>query len=181
MYCAKCGTYMPDDSKYCPGCGEPVANMVKPEYPTLEMPMKWHKFLCYFALWLNALVNVSNASQAFTGQLSEGLEWVPGMRLLAIFLGIFSIVFALFCVHTALGLIGYRKEAPKNLLRLYMMAFSVDLLSNIVLMALLLNVGVGEEDVAYIVSQTIGATIVNLAMYFINKVYYGKRMHMFVN
>ena len=31
------------------------------------MPMKWHKFQIYFALWLNALISVVSAFSAFTG------------------------------------------------------------------------------------------------------------------
>jgi len=31
-YCAKCGTKLKEDDKFCPACGAPVAKMVKEEF-----------------------------------------------------------------------------------------------------------------------------------------------------
>ena len=86
MNCKNCGAAMPEDTRFCPECGEPVgvqldanaqpaagmsaqyaAQPAAPADKYQGFSMKWHKFLVYFALWAGALVNLFSGYMMLAG------------------------------------------------------------------------------------------------------------------
>lgn len=87
-------------------------------------PMKWHKFLIYFLLWVSVLINVVGGLQIMTGAiLGENAQAVydmfPQYRVLNIIYGILCLGIAALCVVTRSALAHYRRIGPKCLLTVY--------------------------------------------------------------
>lgn len=84
MFCRNCGNSLPDGTQFCPSCGTPCdaasaasvnpVNPVNPVFEAPKYPMKWFKFLIYFALWFGGILNVLNGIRMMTGRQYGGLE-----------------------------------------------------------------------------------------------------------
>ena len=186
MYCQNCGSKIPDTTKFCPECGTSITavdrSFVQPQQEVL--PMKWHNFLCYFLLWMGVLLNIIGAYEGLTGKVYESYYYVvfPGLRAITICMGIMSLVFVVCMAYVALGLIRYKKNAPRNLLAMYVaiLVFSVLFLGAIGVVVL--NSGPIFERLAMsVVPPIIGVVIGMVVVYRFNRAYYRKRMHLFVN
>lgn len=75
-FCGKCGAQLEGDNIFCPNCGAKVETVgavangppsVEVSTSVVQHPMKWFKFLIYFALFAGAVIN-----------LVYGFNWISG-------------------------------------------------------------------------------------------------------
>ena len=125
---------------------------------TPDMPMKWHKFLCYFGLWLGALLNGFSGVALLTA----------GAGALSKVYGILLLIIAVFDAYVAICMIKMKKGAPKMLILLYGITLVVNLL--------FMLISGGDS-----LSSGIGSLAGSALMIAINLTYYKKREHLFVN
>lgn len=120
-------------------------------------PMKWHKFLIYFALWLNGILNMLGGLALLSLISENGLYGVIGAIMIA--LGAYTI-------YVRFQLAGLRSGAPKKLLILLGCTFAINVLN-------VLGSGLQENNVPALVSS--------LAMMAYSWRYYSSRAELFVN
>lgn len=148
------------------------------------VPMKWHKFLAYFAMWFSALGNLIMGIQCLTGsQYGSGVEAnmvyqvFPSMKTADVLYGILLLATAVLAAYTAYSLLKLKKGAPNLLTVLYVVNAAASILYIILVVG-----AIGDyTDVSELISSAIIGVITSIVMIIINRVYYGKRMQFFVN
>ena len=163
-----------------PGYQQPYGQQIP------QQGMKWHKFLVYFALWAGALLNLIMGIVCLTGaQYGEMKElvyaYIPGMKAPDLVYGILLVLLAVLGVLTAVKLLKFKVGAPKWLTILYIAALAVSIIYIAWSMIVLSDYGVGLGDMGSSLSSTIGSIAGSILMIIVNKIYYGKRAHLFVN
>ena len=149
-------------------------------------PMKWHKFLVYFALWAAAIFNLYSGIMALTGKQYDiqGVRasliyaFFPSLKTGDVIYGVLLIALAAVTVITALKLLKYKKGAPMWLKMLYVIGLVASLIYVIIVKSALKGYNV---DTSGLTGDAIITVIMSVAMIAINHVYYGKREAMFVN
>ena len=188
MFCPKCGTPLDDGVNICPTCGMVVgennySQQQQYQYyqagPMLEM--KWYKFLIYFSLFASAVLNAITGLQMLTGAHYGGAaeyvySYFEGLKGLDILVGLLSIGIAALAVYTRIRLAGYFQNGPKMLLYLYASSAIINLVYIIGL-----NMVIGEVAEMIDTITFISSTVVSAIMIFVNKSYFDKRAHLFVN
>ena len=158
-YCSYCGTKINTEiSKNAPA-SDPYRPDVAPQSEPIvqpEFPMKWHKFMIYFALWANAVIYILNGLVLFSLTSSSPIAGILGL----IFLGI-----AVWAIYVRFQLAGLRTGAPKKLLIWMIVSVAMGLLS-----------AIGNGD-----SQAIPAVIGSISYAVWNWRYYSSREELFVN
>ena len=186
-YCVKCGKEYGAGDAFCSGCGQPlnVAEQIpagQPGYgaPAVELSMSWFKFLINFALFAAAVLNLYSAVLYLTGFVYEQAgssawrvyAYFDGLQVVDIIYGVLLVAVAVFCVITRFKLAKFKAVAPKLLTILY--------LANIALVVV-------YTVAASIIFETFGASdlVVGvtgpLILLFVNRAYFKKRAHLFVN
>ena len=186
MFCPKCGEFLTDGTQVCANCGTSMTSQV-PTYnqSTLheeqqEMPMKWYKFLIYFALFAGALLNLVNGIRLLTGSAYGSdayfvYSYFSGLKALDIFAGLFLISIAVFGIYTRFQLAGYKTNAPTMLLALYAGSVAYSLIYLIGIKSI-----VSSYDMQYIdLSGVYGGIAGGIVMIVLNAVYFNKRKHLF--
>lgn len=186
MFCNKCGNQIPNEASTCPVCGAQTEftsfSRVEPQ-TTVELPMKWHKFLVYFALWAGAAVNLFNGITTMSGGHYEGYTSMvyavfPSLKTLDTICGLLMIGLAALGAYAAYSLLKFNVGAPQKLMYLYIAAAAVEVIYCIGAISILS----GYADTSSILTpQVIGSVVASVAMIFVNKAYYEKREHLFVN
>lgn len=147
------------------------------EKPNRELPMRWHKFLIYFALWLGAFRNLSTIAVTVYSMLkADPAYWstVPAAYLVVCALEMVFIA-VLICVQICVRfkLARFRKNAPRLLLISYGM-----LLFGHIVFALAGSLSLGLAPLTgFKTAYVVGAMFMILA----NNKYYYRRRHLFVN
>ena len=154
-----------------------------PVQPTADTPMKWHKFLIYFSLWASAVMNVLNSFVMFTGAHYGGenearmvYNFFDGLKSVDIIMGVLFIGIAIFAIVTRFSLAKYQSKGPKQLLAVYGLNAVLT-----VAYPLLASAVTGMELSELMDSSTISSIVSSVVMILINKTYYDKRAHLFVN
>ncbi|MBP3633197.1 MAG: hypothetical protein J6J43_01330 [Oscillospiraceae bacterium] len=149
-------------------------------------PMKWYKFLIYFALFAGALISLSNALQYLTGSiyLSEGLTEADvdalydlhgGFKVLDMIYGLTCIGSAVLDLITRSRLRHFHRTAPAFVLAVPV--YNVFCSS----MYTILSCGIARLDVFEFLPQVIGS-ILGVAIYiWPSYIYFNKRRNLFVN
>lgn len=147
-----------------------------------QHPLKWHKFLCYFGLWVGALFSIIAAVTIFSGAhygLQSNVSFVYSMygslKIIDILFGLAYIELALYTVNTALQLMKFKANAPGKLMILYILNAvvpSAQILLTAMVTGIPLNAMIDNTFLYRIVGVILGIMI--------TKVYYGKRIDMFV-
>ena len=146
-----------------------------------QYPMKWHKFLIYFSLWVGALVTLSAAGQLFSGSHYNGLAdavyamYGSSLKTLDLLMGIASIFLAVWAIYTRFQLARYKSGAPAKLMLLYALSLIVSLLY------MICACSISGISFSVLLEDNVGTLIGSVLMMFINKVYYDKRSVLFVN
>lgn len=175
MYCKNCGTKLPEDAAFCTVCGAQVENTPPlpadpATLPRNTHPMKWHKFLIYFQLFLAAILNAFNAVQYFAGLFSDP-DGFGAWSAIYIFYGVAYAVTAVLAIYARFRLAGFRQNGPK--------AYLVFLCVNCALNALNLVNAIGTE--IYAVSSAVSTLLTIAVMMILTNIYYKKRADLFVN
>ena len=178
MYCQKCGKQLDyEGQSVCPWCGADASERDAYSYSAPDMPMKWYKFLIYFALWAGMVMNAVYGVQYLTGMIYEGnAEWVylvyPELQAYDMIYAVALLGLAVFGFITRKKLAEYRADAPQFLKILYIASAAVGLIYIV-----LLSTVVGGIDMTSAISSLITSVIMVVA----NHTYFEKRSHLFVN
>ena len=158
---------------------DPYATQARWSAPVIDKPMKWYKFLVYFALWAGAIVNFSSAVYGILG-IPEGKDeqvfysYVYGYETFKCVTGIFLLGFVAFQIYTCIQLLGYRKKAPFLINAVYFSILAYELIS-VIIISLMVN-----ASAVKLVGTIIGLFIVYVPVCALNAVYFYKRKHLFV-
>lgn len=188
-FCQYCGKEIPNDSKFCPNCGatvnvqqdsfQPNSNMNYSYSQVNTLPMNWYKFLIYCALFLGALSNAYTGVQMLTGSQYGDMSaavysYFSSLKTIDMIMGIACIGLAVLAIIVRQKLAGFKSDGPKMLLLLYVVSVAVSLGYALLVMAI-----VGSDVIDF---STIAPTLaVSVAMIFVNKTYFDKRQHLFIN
>jgi len=144
--------------------------------------LKWAHFLGYFALWISALVNIYSAVSYFTGAQYELLGTTAervyetfgnGLKYADLFCGIGLVAIAVLAAMAATAIVRYKSTAGTLLGWAYVLNAIVPLAYLTMFSTV---VGVNAFTAKAVVSIAL-----SLAFVFINKIYFDKRKHIFVN
>ena len=143
-----------------------------------EMPMKWFKFLIYFSLFFGAAINVITAIMTMTGSHYGGqadmvYAFFDGLKGMDIFYGLLLLASAAIMVYARFRLSGFFKNGPQMITIVYALNAIVPLIYIIGVSAL--------TDVDLDMSSNVTSIITSIIMIFVNRVYFTKRSHLFIN
>lgn len=185
MFCSQCGTENPDGVLVCSNCG---ATLVKDEGKGInkpDMPMKWYKFLAFFALWAGAFINLAYGfrylgENAFGNSFASELifEAYPKMKGVMVIAGLATIAIAALNAWTAINLIKYKKAAPKFVVLNYIAGAAVNLYYVIATASIVDPILIAESNIILTATASI---IIAVIFSIINIIYFKKRKHLFVN
>ena len=138
MFCTKCGKEIADGQRFCPGCGAENRNASQPAYGTMNtfdvssaqnvLPMKWYKFLIYFALIAGAVVNFATGITMVTGSVYEVQSGVSadtvysmydGLKTIDVIYGLALFAVAILGFVTRSKLANYKADGPKFVYMVY--------------------------------------------------------------
>lgn len=199
MYCTKCGKEISDNQRFCTNCGAESkngsdlfqgttsnsSNTFDISEGTTSMPMKWYKFLIYFALIAGAVLNLANGIMMVTGGIysvqtggqatADLIYSMYGMslKMVDMFYGIVLFAIAVLAIMARNKLANYKNDGPKFLYLVYGISLGVVLVYNILVGAI---TGVGIFNVT-----TVTQLFIQGIMIYANIVYFNKRLHLFVN
>lgn len=190
MFCPKCGACLANNAAFCGVCGAPIqtTNESNNPYPNVPetisnpLPMGWFKFLIYFSLFASAVLNVLNGFQMLTGSHYGGekdlvYQVFDGLQMVDFVIGIASLAIAAFAVYTRMRLAGYHRNGPMLLSWLYIASAVVGVAYIAGLYVVVPEIVTESLDL----TSTISSTVVSIAMVFVNRQYFKKRAHLFVN
>lgn len=148
------------------------------------LPMRWFKFLIYFALFASALLNLVNGIKSITGaQYGDEKELVyaffESLKAIDVIMGILCIGLAAFTVYVRFRLAAYKADGPKLLIIMYIAVLAIDILYLIAVAFAISKSGVGIGDL--LSGSVIGTLIGSVVMLIVNKIYFDKRKALFVN
>ena len=210
-YCSACGKQLPPNAKFCTACGAAVESEqsyqnqnqgyqsqgyrpqgyqpqgyqsqgYQPQGGAQTMPLKWHKFLTRFGLWVGVLALLCTGISYFTGGVyaTSGLTagqvyayYGASLHTVDVFYGLCCLALAGLTAWCCVGLIKFRSKAPQ---RLYMLMAANGLVG--VLYPIFVAIVTGYDvEFASIVSTLVGVAV----SFAINYTYYQKRLSLFQN
>ena len=150
---------------------------INPAPASVSTPMKWHKFLIYFLLWLGGIANIISGLVQCTGgqygvDASQVYAYYSGLQALDLVFGVMCIGLGALQIVARFKLARFKTTGPKLLLATYLGAAAFNLLYPVVASAV-----TGLELSELLDAGTI---IGNVLMFFLNRIYYSKRAQMFV-
>lgn len=205
-YCSNCGNPVSDDAqKFCLKCGTELqtsssiyesanqsgecgySNVSSDSVPLKnEYPMKWFKFLIYFALFFGALIEfvygmnyimgtiyLSQTGGQVTAEMVYAMYGTP-LKIWDVLYGLIMLATAVFSIITRFKLAKFKQNGPKFLYILYIAGAALALVYNIGV-ALITDVE-GIFNVPYIISIIFTGIVV-----FANYKYFSKRDKLFCN
>ena len=190
MFCPHCGKNLQDTAAFCAHCGQPVQQPEQPTDPVILPPdpapilppMKWFKFLIYFSLFAGAVLNFINGITTMLGtQYGEYKQLVystfGALRFFDLFCGIYLIALAVFSIYTRFRLAGFRANAPRLLMIVYIAAAVYALLQTAGSMAILPQDSWADIDFTSVISSLVSSMI----WIAVNNKYFQNRAFLFVN
>ena len=179
----------------CPNCGAENRNFNQKDFSVdetpntfdvsatqTELPMKWYKFLIYFALIAGAIVNFATGVTMITGSVYEAKSGVSantvysmyeGLKIIDVMHGLVMFGVAVLGIMARSKLARYKADGPKFVYMVYGISAVSGLLYNIL-------VGV-VTGLSVMNASVITSFIVQLVMVWANTEYFGKRVHLFIN
>lgn len=179
MYCGKCGKETPDGMEYCPACELQIRTQAEaPSAAAPDLPMKWYKFLVYFALFASLVINILSGvgyikGIHYLGMADQVYAAYPVMKFVDIAMGVYSIGYAILALATRNNLARFSKKAPAMVTWLYALPPVVSLFYA---GAASLALGQSAFD-----GQIIGSLLYSAFLLAANIRYFKRREHMFVN
>ena len=214
-FCSKCGTQIESATQqFCTNCGAKVENQPYvspapievnqeqapvyeqsapvqntygiPQNPIVQHPMKWFKFLIYFALFLGAFINFVYGLNYITGgiyfsqtngQVSAEMVYSTygaGLKTLDVIQGILMVAIAAFGIYTRFRLAKFKANGPLCVYILYGAGAALTLLYNV---ALLVVTGLNQLTTV----SSITSLVVSVGFILLNYAYFTKRKDLFIN
>lgn len=176
---------------------QPVPYVAQP-----ALPMKWYKFVIWVQLFLSALVSVGSALLLLTGaqygpDSDLAYSMIGGLRVVDIIFALAQIGIAAFAIYVRQRLAGFKKGAPELYLRFIIIANVISISYNLIVVWLAVStltrflpganffdaLGMLLESSSTQASlfQLVVSVIAVIVMYFLNRTYFNKRAHLFVN
>ena len=190
MFCSNCGAQINDGAAFCSNCGASIGatpnaapyDLQPAPTPVAAQPMKWFKFLIYFALFAGAALNALSGFRFLTGSLyGDEKELVylifSDLKTLDMIIGIGTLALAALGIFTRVRLAGYYKNGPKLLSLTYLGGAIVNVIYIIGVYVVLPEMVTELIDM----SSAISSIVTSVAMIFVNKSYFAKRASLFVN
>ena len=191
MYCRNCGTIVENENqKICELCG---ATLFGDEtVGQVQLPMKWHKFLVYFAIIFGAVLNFITAIGYLTGSVyvsqgafaSDVYYVFPALKPVDMVYAVILIAFSVFDVYVWWNLKGFKTGAYKLVPVTYIIGCVIGVLYQVVITVFIMAPVVDLGSVggfAEVISSVVTSVVVSVVMAICNKIYYDKRAHLFVN
>jgi hypothetical protein len=209
MFCSKCGNQVADGAAFCDKCGaqlnaQPPQAPQQPQYDPNQfaqapeqpygfapqapaLTMKWYKFLIYFLLFAVAVLNVIGGINALTGAnytvSGENVSKLvyalyPSLKTVDIIYGIACILLGIYQVSIRFQLAKYKTNAPKALFGMYVANAIIVAIYSFSVLGIVPTEVVSHSELT---GQAIGAIIGAGVMIWLNKIYFDKRKHLFVN
>ena len=188
--CDKCGWENPDEENLCQRCGAPLQDkqtliQIDEKNEDKSLPMNWHNFLAYFSIWAGAVLNFFTGFSTMTGmsygELKDQVYYTfKGIGFVDCFSGILIIALSIFGFYVAYSLLKKKKDAPKKLIELYIMGGVIKLLYNLII-ALIISGKIPNYNLINSIATAVGAFLATLLFVVLNRIYYRKRAHLFVN
>lgn len=152
--------------------------------------MKWYKFLIYVQLFLGTVVALFTAVSYLRGahwdelfELPKALMYgfFPSLRVVDIVTGILYLCMAAFCILVRQQLAHYKRNALKLLYGLRGLSIVTYLFWGVLTTVVLSDTyDIGELIVALLLSPILSSIMI-LVLVSLEKVYFTKRQHLFVN
>ena len=147
-----------------------------------QLPMKWFKFLIYFGLFAGAVLNLLSAFPLLTGSVYEGsadlvYAMFDGLQAVDMLSGILMLATAVIGIYARFRLAKYCQNGPKMLTVLYIMAAAINVFYLVGVSAVLPEYVLESVDM----TTSITSIITSVIMVFVNRTYFQKRAHLFVN
>jgi len=167
--------YQPQQPNYQPSYAQ-----IPPQPETLGMG--WFKFLIYFALFAGAVLNALTAISMLTGSMygeSKDLVYLfyKDLKTVDTIVGVATLALAVLGIYARFRLSGFHTNGPKMLTYTYALSAVIGIVYFIGIYSVL-----PEEVMALVdTSQMLSSTVVSFVMIFVNKAYFNKRKHLFVN
>ena len=180
MVCKNCGRELTENESFCPACG--VSAIGDPDtgnrahFLSLVYPMKWYKFLIYFALFAGAVTNVISALLTILGffTASAVYEMYPAALPYDICVAVIALALAALDLYTRHALVTYKKIGPV----LLCISYAIPAVHTAV--AVIIGSAITEGLISFGISQVSGI-VVSIVMVVVNYVYFKKRQDMFIN
>lgn len=201
MFCSKCGSQVNDGAAFCSVCGAKITSPDAADQPVQQarpqvgytpptrdetaaqyLPMKWFKFLIYFALWFGGIMNILGAFTYFTGSIYESAGVpaaivylaYPSLKTINIIYGLICFATGVLAIYTRFRLAAYAENGPKLLYLVYAITAIASLLY------IVLN-GSVIDDFSTVMPTAIANIVVSVLMIVLNRIYFNKRSYMFYN
>ena len=149
-----------------------------------QLGMKWFHFLIYFVLWANAAILILSSLSYFTGGIYESPSQVytqyPALQLIDMLYGAAMCCFGVFCIITRSKLAKFKVGAP-NLVYVFYIFGNIVLPIAYNVIALIAIGSVGDVIPTLTDPYMIGTIVGTIIVVALNKVYFNKRAHLFVN
>ena len=143
--------------------------------------MKWFKFIIYFQLFANALLNLVNALTVFTGAHYQGsadtvYSVFPAQHTVDIVYGILCLALAALGIYTRFRLSAFKRNGPG----LYLGLIAANILVPVLYM-LLSSAVTGIPMASLLDVNGLASLAGNVIMLIVNKIYFDRRKDLFVN
>ena len=176
-YCPNCRALCEDNLKYCPQCGA-AQNQLMAE----EQPMKWYKFIIYVQLFATAAVNALSGIVALTGQIYDEEIYfrVSGLRFVDLLYGIALLAVAVYAIAVRKQLKNFHRNGPAAYIKLLIAICAVGIVYSVLANVLIMSTSLRQYyQPDY--SSVISSLVTTVFWVIVNKNYFGKRAHLFVN
>lgn len=191
MFCPRCSREIEDGSRFCNHCGYeivPATNSVKrPEVRETSAPageeivshsalesqydLKWYKFLIWFFIWFQALINASSLL-AYLAMLSRGAP-AGFSRTGLIVPAAITLLYIVYLIVVRQALAHWKAVGPK----LYLISVFAPFLTGI-LTVIAVNAFSGAPVLA-IGGADFSRLVVGIALFIVNFIYFRNRSELF--
>lgn len=205
-FCSTCGARIENNAapQYAAPVQEPVYNVQQPVYnvqqpvntvqqPETNLGMSWFKFIIYFQIFASAIINILICFGAysqlqeldgFRGYMDALDSYIDANQTWSIIVLVAFIAVGVFGFMVRGKLAGFKVDGPKQYLIYMGLIVAVQVIYMIAVYMLTndLQEAVGMDlDIGSSMSSSIPSLVVSVVMIFVNKVYFDKRKHLFVN
>ena len=183
MTCKNCQSEIQEGSAFCTFCGTPVEDTDKssPITPATR-PMKWFKFLIYFALFANAVINLYNCFAYLSGvpygeNASLVYGFLPSLKTIDVVMAIVSVGLAVYAIVTRILLAKYKKLGVKMFLGIPVLNIITQVVYYMSVSSVISSLMSASEGIDF---TTITVNVVsNIVLFVLNLIYFKKREDMF--